>query len=868
MERASASVALSDAALRFMEMAGGATEAAGEASPANRWHHPPSFYCPISRQILRDPVVLSDGHTYERRHIERWLEEHSTSPVSNEALPQKATFPNHALRNAIEEYFEQVFSVHRRAIRKTLRGPEALQSSLGSNEPLLHTVDALMQCSFLMNADLSIEVVLRQIMDQAKNLLGADAASVFLVDAGRQELYSTVNSTGGELRIPLSAGIAGHVATTGEPLLIHDTYSDDRFDRRNDLKTGFRTHNMMCVPLKFKKGGVLGVVQLINKTGDGVFSRSQALVSVAEDGKEVKAACAISFTTQDLQFLQVFASQAATAVANSGGDLPESHLESEPKVAQALNSKGHEDGVGDVMKQCFVQPAQKSFSKDHAFTAECPKLDGEQSRDKKAFVACRASAESKSRQPSRAAKKERCSALHIDCIENRKERHAKQSHSGCSLGLVEEPTRAVKLAEMLAEAFSSWQFDAFALAELTDNRPLSTLGMYLFQELGLVERFNLDISKLNRFFVEIENGYDDEIPYHNRAHAASVLHAMHALLEHGGIANAIAPAFREVGGSACRDGHLERLASLMAAAVHDVEHAGVSNEFLVRTGHTRAMLYNDQHVNEQHHAATAFAILSRPECNFLASLPSPDFRRIRSIIIELVVATDMANGGKIVKSFVEAFAISATDDSVTQAMPASGKDALLLLQVAMKCADLGHLALGWELHRKWVARLEEEFYAQGDREKALGHSVSFLMDRDKPGCSKTQTGFFQFVVVPLFRSLVSVAPHAQPMLDAILANDQVWKKLEMQGDKDSDSKELDVDFSKIVRPKMSSLIGQDSMTPTSLQLAMDNARALDASPNRKKSGRARQRAAKWWAAVRRKTPSPEPISPRRFPRCC
>merc|ERR1719271_1429232 len=83
-------------------------------SPSNQWHHPHSFYCPISKQVMHDPVVLSDGHSYERRHIERWLQEHTTSPVSNEELPQKAMFPNHALRNAISEYFDQVFSIHRR----------------------------------------------------------------------------------------------------------------------------------------------------------------------------------------------------------------------------------------------------------------------------------------------------------------------------------------------------------------------------------------------------------------------------------------------------------------------------------------------------------------------------------------------------------------------------------------------------------------------------------------------------------------------------------------------------------------------------------------------------------------------------------
>merc|ERR1711959_163830 len=127
-----------------------------------------------------------------------------------------------------------------------------------------------MQCSLLMNADLSTECVLRRIMDEAKALVGAEVASVFLVDVERQELYSTVNSTKGELRIPITAGIAGHVATTGEPVVITDAYHDPRFNKIVDLKTGFKTRNMMCVPLKVKKGAVIGVVQLINKVSDAM----------------------------------------------------------------------------------------------------------------------------------------------------------------------------------------------------------------------------------------------------------------------------------------------------------------------------------------------------------------------------------------------------------------------------------------------------------------------------------------------------------------------------------------------------------------------------------------------------------------------
>ena len=68
---------------------------------------PPSFCCPIGRELMHDPVSCSDGHSYEREHIVRWLRESRLSPVTGAPLPSPDLRPNHALRNAIEEWAAQ-----------------------------------------------------------------------------------------------------------------------------------------------------------------------------------------------------------------------------------------------------------------------------------------------------------------------------------------------------------------------------------------------------------------------------------------------------------------------------------------------------------------------------------------------------------------------------------------------------------------------------------------------------------------------------------------------------------------------------------------------------------------------------------------
>jgi len=173
--------------------------------------------------------------------------------------------------------------------------------------------------------------------------------------------------------------------------------------------------------------------------------------------------------------------------------------------------------------------------------------------------------------------------------------------------------------------------------------------------------------------------------------------------------------------------------------------------------------------------------------------------------------------------------------------------------------------------------LEEEFFAQGDEEKNRGHPVSFLMDRDQPGCSKTQTGFFKFVVLPIFQSLVSVAPGAQPVLDQIMSNYQGWQEVEAAAAKNQEEQNVAEASARGDACNGEPLISpSDALHSNGSEESVENRQSSKGSTESnegeqtndngktfKRSGRARQRAAKWWAAVRRETPSPDTVSP-----CC
>ncbi|KAG4999424.1 hypothetical protein AAZX31_08G059600 [Glycine max] len=92
-------------------------------------HLPDYFKCPISLEIMSDPVILSSGHTFDRSSIQRWLDAgHRTCPITKLPLPDHPSLiPNHALRSLISNY------TFLSPLHQTISQPETLISTLTSN---------------------------------------------------------------------------------------------------------------------------------------------------------------------------------------------------------------------------------------------------------------------------------------------------------------------------------------------------------------------------------------------------------------------------------------------------------------------------------------------------------------------------------------------------------------------------------------------------------------------------------------------------------------------------------------------------------------------------------------------------------------
>ncbi len=139
-----------------------------------------------------------------------------------------------------------------------------------------------------------LDTLLTLIMTKVTELMDADRSTLYLVTEDGRWLWSKVvrGDERVEIRLEVGEGIAGWVAETREIVNIPDAYADQRFQPAVDLKSGYRTRSILAVPMLGALGGLVGVLQVLNKS-DGPF------------------------TQPDEELLMALASQAAIAIENA-----------------------------------------------------------------------------------------------------------------------------------------------------------------------------------------------------------------------------------------------------------------------------------------------------------------------------------------------------------------------------------------------------------------------------------------------------------------------------------------------------------------------------------------------------------------------
>uniref|UniRef100_A0A6Q2X1D3 Phosphodiesterase n=1 Tax=Esox lucius TaxID=8010 RepID=A0A6Q2X1D3_ESOLU len=287
-----------------------------------------------------------------------------------------------------------------------------------------------------------------------------------------------------------------------------------------------------------------------------------------------------------------------------------------------------------------------------------------------------------------------------------------------------------------------WSFDVFALNEASGDHALKFIFYELLTRYDLICRFKIPVSAVVSFVEALEVGYSKhKNPYHNLMHAADVTQTIHYLLLKTGMVHWLT--------------ELEIFALIFAAAVHDYEHTGTTNNFHIQTRSDSAILYNDRSILESHHVSAAYRLLQDDdEMNIFYNLSKDDWRELRALVVEMVLATDMSchfQQVKHMKNFLQ---------------QPEGIDKPKALSLLLHAADISHPAKTWDLHHRWTASLLEEFFRQGDKEAELGLPFSPLCDRKSTMVAQSQIGFIDFIVVPTFTVLTDMTEKiVTPLID-------------------------------------------------------------------------------------------------------
>ncbi|XP_071743051.1 3',5'-cyclic-AMP phosphodiesterase 4C isoform X2 [Lepeophtheirus salmonis] len=301
-----------------------------------------------------------------------------------------------------------------------------------------------------------------------------------------------------------------------------------------------------------------------------------------------------------------------------------------------------------------------------------------------------------------------------------------------------------------------WGVDLFKIAEFSESRPLTVVAYTIFKERDLFNTFQIPVCTFLTFLTALEEHYLKDVPYHNNLHAADVTQSINVLLSSPALKGVFTP--------------LEVMAAVFAASVHDVDHPGLTNQYLINTSSELALMYNDESVLENHHLAVAFKLLQNKDCDIFIYFNKKQRQTLRKMVIDMVLATDMSKHMSLLadlKTMVETKKVAGSGvlllDNYT--------DRIQVLQNMVHCADLSNPTKPLEIYRRWCDLIMEEFFKQGDKERDTGLDISPMCDRHNATIQKSQVGFIDYIVHPLWETWADlVHPDAQDILDTLEDN--------------------------------------------------------------------------------------------------
>lgn len=298
------------------------------------------------------------------------------------------------------------------------------------------------------------------------------------------------------------------------------------------------------------------------------------------------------------------------------------------------------------------------------------------------------------------------------------------------------------------KALKTLHFDALSFS----SDDLLHFCLEIFIELDILARVKVPVDKLKRFILVVRSCMFDN-PYHNWYHAIDVTQTVYSLAITAGMTKQL--------------GDIEVFALIISGLCHDLEHPGVNNPFLVASRSDLATLYNDRSVLENHHCCRAFQLMLHSEIQLLSEFTNAEYVSFRAVVLNNILATDMARHGEYTTK------LKRLTDPATP--PDDRKiDKQFEMEIIIKCADTSNVLKPFNVAKKWAMRVTDEFFLQGDREKACGMPLTPMCDRTCQGRVALQKGFVDFVIGPYYKLVGAAFPALSEVFGLMWENRESW----------------------------------------------------------------------------------------------
>lgn len=228
----------------------------------------------------------------------------------------------------------------------------------------------------------------------------------------------------------------------------------------------------------------------------------------------------------------------------------------------------------------------------------------------------------------------------------------------------------------------------------------------------------------------------NDVPFHNFNHVADVTQFLFYMLRSTGLATLLSP--------------MQLVAAFLAAIAHDLDHRGKSNAYELNEKTDIGVKYPAAPL-ETHHAASAIATLD--SSGILSGLSAESAAEVRECVHSCIMSTDMSRHKAIIEEFKSAESELMSDKHTASDFFSHGPKGMLLLGMCLKLADVSNVARPVPTADNWSKLVYEEFYAEGDADKAAGREVNPLHNKEENNIPKSQVGFINFLVLPVAQEL-------------------------------------------------------------------------------------------------------------------